>query len=263
MNLVFASGFLVPQHLLPQGLFPQNLLAIDYFRGLRTRYEGEHKLSFPDVQPIGCSIGRARRLAADIQRDLPAGDLHIITHSMGGLDSRTLIDLGISDVSDRIKSLTTLSTPHNGSPVADFLLGEEPTDDRRALYDQLRAFLGLLKVETGALGDLTKAGAQKIPDVARSHPNIRYRSYAAVGRSGGRPTSRFLSATHAYIEAVTQQPNDGLVAFESAKYGDFQQATPLQGDHADIVGYNLDNPLPGFSAFDHFARYDAIIAQLP
>lgn len=45
------------------------------------------------------------------------GKFHIIAHSMGGLDSRYLIThLGGSH---RIASLTTIATPHFGSPIAD------------------------------------------------------------------------------------------------------------------------------------------------
>ena len=43
--------------------------------------------------------------------------IHIIAHSMGGLDSRYMISkLGMAD---RVLSLTTISTPHHGSPIAD------------------------------------------------------------------------------------------------------------------------------------------------
>jgi triacylglycerol lipase len=181
---------------------------------------------------------------------------------MGGLDSRTLIDRDFHGLSARIKSLTTVATPHDGSPVADLLVGDRPTDKRRDLYDRLTAALGQLRVKTGALRDLTTDGARKIPDVAQSHPHIQYRSYFASGRSGNRATSFLLSLTHDYIMDITKQPNDGLVALDSAKYGDFQQQF-WEGDHADIVGYNLDNPLPFASQFDHLTHYDAIIAQLP
>ena len=45
MNLVFASGFLVPQH----------LLGVDYFRGLRDRFGNMHSVLFPEVPPTGRS----------------------------------------------------------------------------------------------------------------------------------------------------------------------------------------------------------------
>ena len=67
--------------------------------------------------------------------------------------------------------------------------------------------------------------------------------------------------THKYIHEVTGQANDGVVALESAKYGEFQQP-PWPCDHVDMVGHNLDGlDLLGFR-FDHFAAIDAVISQL-
>jgi triacylglycerol lipase len=251
MNLVFASGFLVPQ----------GIPGIEYFRGVRARFEGPHRTVFPPVPPLGTSEARARVLADKIQVAFPEGRIHVIAHSMGGLDSRTLIDRDFQGLSARIASLTTLSTPHKGSPVADLLLGERPNDVRGELYDRLTAILNGLGVPTGALRDLTSDGASRIPDVARTHQNIRYRSYFGAGRSGNRATSRLLSFTHDYIETIEDQPNDGLVALDSAQYGEFQQPS-WQGDHADIVGHDLDRPLLPGTQFDHLAAYERIIAQL-
>src|SRR3954466_4847329 len=81
MNLVFASGFLVPQH----------LLGIDYFRGLRDHFAGRHATLFPFVPPMGTAEERALVLADAIAGAYPEGEIHIIAHSMGGLDSRILI----------------------------------------------------------------------------------------------------------------------------------------------------------------------------
>jgi len=50
-----------------------------------------------------------------------ATKVHIIAHSMGGLDARTLI-VREPDWAERIASLTTIGTPHWGTPVADRLL---------------------------------------------------------------------------------------------------------------------------------------------
>jgi len=252
MNLVFASGY----------LFPQTLFGIHYFSGLEDRYKGQHRVSFPRVSPLATSAERAGELAAGIQADIPQGDLHIIAHSMGGLDSRTLIGNNIGGLTGRIKSLTTLSTPHKGSPVADFILGPRPIGPPQDLYDKLRSILERLNIKIGALGDLTEGGAAQIPNVIVSHSQIRYRSYFGGGRSGLLPTSVALKATHDLVKAaVPNQPNDGLVALESAKYGDFQQ-TFWSGDHADIVGHNLNDLIFGTRAFDHFPGYDKLIAQL-
>jgi triacylglycerol lipase len=253
MNLVFASGFLVPQH----------LLGINYFRGLSAHLEGTHATLFPVVPPIGTSEERARVLADAIQQKYPEGVVHVIAHSMGGLDSRTLIARNLNGLSvpGRIASLTTLSTPHRGSPVADLLVGPRPDGPRRLVYEGVSQALGLLGVPTGALGNLTTESALRVPDAAQTHPHIRYRSYFASGRSGYLPTCFALAATHHYIHSVTSLANDGVVDLDSARYGEFQEAF-WQCDHVDMVGHNLDNDDLGGFRFDHFAAIDAIINQL-
>jgi triacylglycerol lipase len=253
MNLVFASGFLVPQH----------VLGINYFNGLEDRLKGRHATLFPDVAPLASSDKRASVLADAIQQKFPQGAVHIIAHSMGGLDSRSLIGRNLQGLSapGRIASLTTLSTPHRGSPVADLLVGPKPIGPRRLVYEAVSHALGQLSLPTGALGDLTTEGALRIPDVAKTHPHIRYRSCFAAGRPKLLPTCLILAPTHHFVHSVTGQANDGVVALDSARYGEFQERF-FECDHADLVGHNLDFPELSDFQFDHFAAIEALIGQL-
>jgi triacylglycerol lipase len=243
MKLVFASGFLVPQH--PPG--------ITYFRDLKDHVEAQgHETVFPDVQPLGSCEERAIPLAEQIYEKYKDGEIHIIAHSMGGLDSRVLIYRNLRGLSARIKSLTTIATPHAGSPVADLLTGGQ----NEILGVIAKLISGGLPI--GALKDLRTD--RRLPDPRELYPDIRYRSYAAVGRPPAGlfalRTSHALALTHGYI----QEENDGLVPFSSAQYADFQQDDLWHCDHADAVGWNLDNPL--HPKFLHLPRYDAIISKL-
>ncbi len=253
MNLVFASGFLIPQR----------ILGVDYFSGLERhiRETSAHKAIFPPVKAMASSDQRARALAEQIRASFPDGPVHIIAHSMGGLDSRILIGNDYQGLGQpgRIVSLTTLSTPHRGSPVADLLAGSESDDLRRRWADKLNLAIGLLGIDTGALVDLTTDRASKMPDVASTHPHIRIRSYWACGRDRTPPTAALLLPTHEYIKRVKQKDSDGLVTLDSAKYGEFQQPN-WPCDHADMVGHNLDPLFP--PVLPHLAKYDEIIAQL-
>src|SRR3954464_12078276 len=240
MNLVFASGFLIPQH----------VLKINYFNGVKQHFDGKHKMLFPDVGPLDTCEKRAGKLADAIDQEFPAGAIHIIAHSMGGLDSRSLIGRNLHGLSapGRIASLTTLSTPHRGSPVADLLLGTKPDNISPLVHAAVAHAISLLSVPTGGLRDLTQEGASKIPDVVKTHPHIRYRSCFAEGRAGLLPTSLVLAPTHHYIHTVTGESSDGLVARTSAEYGDLLQPF-FPCDHADLIGYNLDFEIGG-SRFD-------------
>ncbi len=254
MNLVFPSGFFVPQR----------ILGLNYFRGLENHIKngGQHKALFPLVPALGGREKRAAELARQIQQAYPEGDIHIIAHSMGGLDSRTVIAANPNGLTARIKSLTTLSTPHRGSPVADLLAGPKPDGERRAIYEALSHAVAALGIETGALGDLTTDGTAKVPDVASTHgKQIRFRSYFACGRPGFLATSLALAPTHHYIFKVTNQMNDGVVARDSAKYGDFQEPF-WPCDHVDMIGHNLDTADLGDFQFNHFSAIDHIIDTL-
>lgn len=255
MNLVFASGFLVPQH----------ILGINYFRGLEARLRGRHETLFPDVPARATCEERANVLAHKIiDRKFPDGEIHIIAHSMGGLDSRSLIARNLNGLSapGRIASLTTLSTPHRGSPVADLVLGSAPSGVSPLVHSLVSHAVSLLSIPAEALGDLTAEGAARIPDAAKSHPHIRYRSVFASGRPEPfRPTSLVLAPTHDYMRSLTDQPNDGVVTLDSARYGEFQERL-LECDHVDMVGHNLDTGILSKFRFDHFAEIERLISEL-
>ena len=65
---------------------------------------------------------RSQRLAQEIQTflertDVQSKKVHIITHSMGGLDARRMI-VDVPGMAEKVATLTTIATPHLGSPAA-------------------------------------------------------------------------------------------------------------------------------------------------
>ncbi|MGO9600423.1 MAG: esterase/lipase family protein, partial [Isosphaeraceae bacterium] len=99
------------------GLGPLTLTT--YFRGIPEilRAAGNRVL-VTRVHPIASVEFRAQRLGARILRAYPNEQIHIIGHSMGGLDARRL--LADETWRARVLSLTTIGTPHLGSYLADF-----------------------------------------------------------------------------------------------------------------------------------------------
>jgi triacylglycerol lipase len=249
MSVVFAAGFLVPQQILGQ----------EYFRGAAAAFPGA---LFPPVPPIADVATRANNLAREINAAFPAGPIHIVAHSMAGLDARYLLSnnlLGLANTG-RVASLSMISTPNLGSPVADLLAGPQPSplDPRRITYDILVHLAAELGQHIGALGDLTSGFARgfnpRNPNVA----GVRYYSYAGSGME-----SFILKPSHLYIDAVGQtsdeKTNDGLVSVQSASW------TPLAEpswptDHLGEVGYNLSSPTLA-TTFDHVAAYHRILAR--
>jgi hypothetical protein len=124
---------------LTPGMFGFGRLATyDYFahvsRALRDRFrEGgvELETHVVDVAPTASIRRRATRLAELVSATCgssDAGPLHILGHSTGGLDARLVaspsarlpIDAEKLTWLPRLRSITTMSTPHFGTPLASF-----------------------------------------------------------------------------------------------------------------------------------------------
>jgi triacylglycerol lipase len=119
MNIVLVHGILG---------FRQKF-GIEYFRGVAEHFRAQgFAVMVPELDPTRGIEFRRDQHCDQINNSFNSGLLdrtqktHIIAHSMGGLDSRYLL----SPVSGRqlvgpVRSLTTISTPHHGSPVADLI----------------------------------------------------------------------------------------------------------------------------------------------
>ncbi|MBZ5557124.1 MAG: hypothetical protein LAO77_07590 [Acidobacteriia bacterium] len=249
MNLVFASGVLVPNH----------LAGLEYFRGAAAAFPGA---IFPVVPPTETIANRAAVLAEKIDKAFPAGDIHVIAHSMGGLDTRCLLSSDLRGLrsSGRIKSLSTISTPHRGSPIADLLVSKDPGGHavRAFAYQMLTHALDELKIRLEALGELTTGSAVKFNATHPDAPGVKYFSYAGVGVE-----SLVLKPAVDYIEFVAptaaDRPNDGVVSVTSATWGRFMGPT-WAADHFSELGYQLNTP-PFHSRFDHLAGLRAMVAN--
>ncbi len=83
---------------------------------------------------------------------------------------------------------------------------------------------------------------------------------ASVGREGLFHTSAFFAPTFLFIHAVAGR-NDGVVPVTSA-----QRHRPLfaswPGDHADLIGHDLNGPTPlSMPKFNHLQAYAGIVRR--
>jgi triacylglycerol lipase len=179
VNIVLASGY----------LFPQKIGPINYFRDVTAHLEAAgHVVLPPDVPPLASCNDRAKKLGAAIEGKFGKSPVHIIAHSMGGLDSRMAIGMNYGGLGEpgRVISLTTLSTPHLGSPVADLLVGNG--SDTGNFRGGVLNVIQNLGIDTGALRDLTSKGVKAIPNIVETKKGIKYFSYAARGHDNPPPT---------------------------------------------------------------------------
>src|SRR5258708_7806488 len=176
MKIVLAHGVLGFGEVIPG-----NLQAVNYFNGvkdhLEERFPGTEVFA-PSVDFKGSIATRGQQLTNAIQ-DI-GGPVHVIAHSMGGLDARW----GIANRPDETKgvlSLVTIGTPHRGSEVADAIAKRSPplfSALPRFVIEQLRA-LG------PALDDLTTAGGAVFDDATADRRGLTDIEVAADGSQSG------------------------------------------------------------------------------
>jgi triacylglycerol lipase len=246
---------------------------IDYFRGVAQHFrEQQIRVFVPELDPTQGVEFRGTQLQNQIEAALSAGDLdsnqttHIIAHSLGGLDSRYILSpANPGPIQFRIRSLSTIATPHRGAPIADAMdnpaeLLPFPHLPFPSMPNLIEPALNALGISLNGMRDLTTPAcatfAQRYPD----SPNVAYFSSGGSGRPGFPPTCAAFLLFHQYISAATGQANDGMVPVSSAKWGTFDEAT-WPGDHGELIGYNLDN-LFSPPAFDYLAKYDQIVTRV-
>ncbi|MDQ6981506.1 MAG: alpha/beta fold hydrolase [Mariprofundus sp.] len=221
-----------PTVVLIHGLFGfRQLLWHDYFQGVRPLYESMGlRVIAPSLPWAGSIEQRADALAKQLRQE--AGPLHLIAHSMGGLDARRWITC--LDGASRALSLTTLATPHQGSAAADQVGQSLPP---------FRLFAGVRDLTTDKMEHFN----QHTPD----HPDVVYRSYAAT-----RPVAEHPWIVRRYGRKIqiTEGDNDSQVSVHSATWGDHIATLPC--DHFELISRNFwFNPFRPRAAFDPMPVY--------
>src|SRR5581483_12012379 len=199
---------------------------IGYFAGIdRAIVERGRRVMVPRVHPTGSIARRASQLKESILRQLeiwgpPDQKLLVIAHSMGGLDGRYMITkLGMAD---RIAALVTISTPHRGSPYADWCA--------RNLGKRLGMFrlMKLLRLDVDGVMDLTTERCRRFNEEVPDMPGVRYFSISA-----SRPWHRvpaFAMQAHKVVYDA-EGDNDSLVSIKSARWGEYLGNWPADHWH--------------------------------
>ena len=166
----------------------------------------------------------------------------------------------MSGLTSRVASLSTIATPHRGSPNADLLVGPAPglLKLRSIVYGALSRALAVFGLDTGALGNLTTAYARQFNE---EHPDIGNTPCYCYAGDGAE--SYPLRVTSAYIRNVgwarDERENDGLVRVASASWKPLAEP-PWPTDHFGEVGHSLTPP-SFVSAFPHLEALRRIVAR--
>lgn len=235
--VVFCHGMLATSML--RMSLPENA---NYFALMRNffRERGFHVL-FPQVPPTSGVIERAASLREQIRR-WTEEPVNLIAHSMGGLDARYLI--ARLDMADRVRSLTTVSTPHRGTYVADWFLAN--FRQRVPLLLALEAF----GVNVDGFQDCRLETCREFNENVPNSPKVRYFSYGGdVPQSKVSPMLRRSWSLLAAVEGA----NDGLVSAGSARWGDYLGT--VRADHfAQTPDAVFIRPGEDFDSLGFFSR---------
>ena len=219
----------------------------------------------PNVVPYNTIDVRARAWKGRLQTILQHTHherVHLIAHSMGGLDARYMISN--LDGHDFVETLTTISTPHRGSSIATRVV-EQPDRVRRWITEVMN-WLGETAY-TDAPADALAAIAELTPDHVTGsfnasvpdHPSVTYRSYAGrAGKGTSIPINPLLLLYNGKLYEM-EGVNDGFVSIESAKWGEFQEV--LDADHSCQLGVRR-TPSSSFDSGKFFLSVARELAEL-
>ena len=224
--------------------------SLHYFRGIQSflkadGFDARHtRVGF--ATSLTSRAADLRGQIDQILQETKSDKVHIIAHSMGGLDSRAMI--ARLDMADKVASLTTIGTPHLGTSFADWKLKNGGSD-----------LIGLVgkAIDFSGFNDLTRDACKKFNDSVREAEaanGVHYQTYAA---SEGREAVLIFLQRAWDIIKKEEGDNDGLVSLTSQAWQAeiagaggkrkqiVQKKFPVAADHLNEVGWWDLNELHG------------------
>ncbi|MFH1351740.1 MAG: hypothetical protein ABII26_12525 [Pseudomonadota bacterium] len=152
--------------------------------------------------------------------------IHIIAHSMGGLDSRLMIYK--YQLQDRVASLTTIGTPHLGTSYADWGIKR---------FGILLNIIRPLGLNLQGFKNLTRESCKKLNERLQAfeeNNGVLYRTVAGV-----QPLNRIFWPLRFSYRIIWREegPNDGLVSRRSAMWRDSYFLGEMDADHLNQIGW--------------------------
>ncbi len=213
-----------------------------YFKGIKSHLEANgFEVHHSNVDFAGPVELRSRQLSGRINEILtgkPSGKVHIIGHSMGGLDARHMI-VDIDGMAGRVASVTTIGTPHLGTSLADLGIshGGSVIDDLRSIID-LEGFNDLTTTACAAFNARAKD--------KEANNTVVYRTYASSEKRNRvfRPLQPSWSIINeaegendGLVSVRSQQWDTELIASDGTRKRIEQHPFPIPADHLNEVGW--------------------------
>ncbi len=213
--------------------------SMHYFKGLRTKLKNQGFVVYHSNVSWSADVKtRASELEENILQILDkesAKKVNIIAHSMGGLDARHMLfnSRNLSGIYKKIASLTTISTPHEGSPFADW--GTTQLPYVIPIAQKLGLCLkGFYDLRTDRCRNFNNA-PEVIEFEKECEKNIKFQTFAGSQKFWGVFDALKLSY---YIIEKKEGENDGLVSVKSAKWRERYFRGILENtDHLNELGW--------------------------
>jgi triacylglycerol lipase len=216
---------------------------LHYFKGIASYLERHGFVVYKTSVSFAAGVEtRATEMAAQIRQivaETGMEKVHIIGHSMGGLDARQML-YQERDMAAHVATVTSIGTPHLGTVLADVLLadgGEDLIQSLRPIID-LEGFLTLTRDKRQAFNELAEDWEAKNP--------VLYQVYA-----GSQAYEKILVLLKGAYQLIykTDGENDGLVPVTSQLWTDKlfaengtekqipQKQFPVPVDHFNEIGW--------------------------
>jgi triacylglycerol lipase len=262
---------------------------ITYFHGVRDDLAASgEEVTTPAVDPFNDSTFRGAQLLAHVEQVLAQtgkSKVVIVGHSQGGLDARVVAH----DRPDLVAAVVTVATPHQGTPIADVLLGLVSNPFFADVLDELTRWVGgplydEVGEETSIAAPLrlfSQPGIQAFNAAYPDDPSVFYASIggrsndaapdsecdadvAPVWMSGYAsqldPMDPLFSFAAAIVGGDGDAANDGLVRVRDSRRGEFWGCIPA--DHLDEVGQLFGDAPGGSNSFEHKRFYRDLVGEI-
>ncbi len=248
LPIILAHGIarfdIVKQRLKERLNLPDSQLGdhFEYFKGIKTHLEAHgFKVFHPNQDFAGPVTLRAAQLGDRVNEAISktgAPKVHIIAHSMGGLDARHMIV--DHDMADKVASLTTIGTPHLGTVLADRILNRGGF----LLLKRVRQCInldGFADLTTGACEQFNKRAEDQ-----EARNNVSYQTYASAQAFYSIFTLLLPSwiliryrdgKNDGLVSFVSQQWKKELVASDGSRKAITQKEFPISADHLNEIGW--------------------------
>lgn len=252
---------------------------------------GETDVYVTVAPPYDTSEDRAQAILPQIQKildDTGKEKVNLVGHSQGGMDARLIASPAGLAFGEHVASVTTVATPHQGSLVADAVLGTLQGVPPSVIDQVTSAALSLLEKtaydvqnDPHLRAQMTELSQQYMTTVFDpkyvDDPRVAYSSYGGrtnleTGQSdcegavypddptrvdAAQPEVQILAQ---FLQGATDVTNDGLVTVQSARWGAFLQCVPA--DHLKEVGQIAQNGPDPMSGFDHLEFFRQVVARI-